>query len=69
MAKSRTDPAIYTRQAAEVISRRLDIPLTSLRWATYYFHTGENWTLRSQWERNVDGHWEVVELEQWQELH
>jgi len=55
------DQALMARAAT--IAEHFGVPIQTLRYASYRFHNGQHWTRRDQWERFVNGQWQ---LENWQ---
>jgi hypothetical protein len=59
---SRTDCSDARREGlhrmAEEMAVHFGVPITSIRYATYEFHNGRNWTVAYSWELRIDGMWQ-----------
>lgn len=54
-----TTRANSLKQIAEAMLQHFGAPLTEIRYATYEFYNGTQWTMSYAWERRVNGIWQA----------
>ena len=57
------DTGELLNQAGERLARQHDVPVDHVRYASYRFHNGQNWTIREGWEILRGNCWEPCSVE------